>query len=330
MVAATFYCHSSKEMAELEDDSIALTVTSPPYWNAIDYDIHANGSGNEWYRTRTYNNGFEGYDEYLHMLMQIFSEVYRVTKPGGFCAVVIGTVLMEGKHVPVPFDVTARMVSEGWEFHQDIIWHKTTAGVRRAGSFIQKPYPGYYYPNIMTEYILIFRRPGPKIYKAANGYKEASKLEVDDLFKMDVANNIWHIAPVPPKTIAHPCPFPEEIPYRVIGMYSYRDDTVLDPFLGSGQTTKIAVALGRNAVGYDTEMKYIEYAKERLNEPLRLRAKQLIAKFEKVPLNLVTHYPETFERYNPRLCENGDKYTIDLCTPQADISAVSTRSEKLS
>ena len=330
MVAATFYCHSSKEMTELEDDSIALTVTSPPYWNAIDYDIHANGSGNEWYRTRTYNNGFEGYDEYLHMLMQIFSEVYRVTKPGGFCAVVIGTVLMEGKHVPVPFDVTARMVSEGWEFHQDIIWHKTTAGVRRAGSFIQKPYPGYYYPNIMTEYILIFRRPGPKIYKAANGYKEASKLEVDDLFKMDVANNIWHIAPVPPKTIAHPCPFPEEIPYRVIGMYSYRDDTVLDPFLGSGQTTKIAVALGRNAVGYDTEMKYIEYAKERLNEPLRLRAKQLIAKFEKVPLNLVTHYPETFERYNPRLCENGDKYAIDLCTPQADISAVSTRSEKLS
>ena len=287
MVDAKFYCHSSEEMTELDDDSVALTVTSPPYWNAIDYDIHANGNGSEWYRTRRYNNGFEGYDEYLNLLTQIFSEVHRVTKPGGFCAVVIGTVLMNGRHAPVPFDVTARLVSAGWEFHQDIIWHKTTAGVRRAGSFIQHPYPGYYYPNIMTEYILMFRKHGPKIYRQVNGRREANRLEIDDIFKMDVANNIWHIAPVPPKTITHPCPFPEEIPYRIINMYSYRGDTVLDPFVGSGQTTKIALALGRNAVGYDTEKKYIEYSTERLTEPLRLRHQQLVAKFEKAPMNII-------------------------------------------
>jgi site-specific DNA-methyltransferase (adenine-specific) len=280
-----FFCHSSERMPELKSDSVALTVTSPPYWNAIDYDVHANGNGNEWYRTRKYSEGFDDYGEYLDLLVRIFAEVNRVTKPGGFCAIVIGTVLLEGRHIPVPFDLTTRMPEAGWEFHQDIIWHKTTAGVKRAGSFIQKPYPGYYYPNIMTEYILIFRKPGEKIYRQVNGSREASRCEIDDVFKMDTANNIWHIAPVPPRTINHPCPFPEEIPYRLVSMYSYRGDTVLDPFVGSGQTTKVAAALGRTAAGYDTRQEYVDYATARLEEPLRLRSKQLIARFEKTALS---------------------------------------------
>ena len=282
------YCHSSEEMPELEPDSVALTVTSPPYWNSIDYDVHANGNAGEWYRTRQYSEGFDDYGEYLDLLTRIFAEVYRVTKPGGFCAIVIGTVLLDGRHVPVPFDLTARLQTVGWNFHQDIIWHKTTAGVKRAGSFIQKPYPGYYYPNIMTEYILLFRKPGEKIYRQVKEDREASRFEIDDVFKMDVANNIWHIAPVPPRTIDHPCPFPEEIPYRLISVYSYRGDTILDPFVGSGQTTKVAAALGRNAVGYDTMQEYVDYAKERSEEPLRLREGQLSATFSKIPLGQVT------------------------------------------
>lgn len=279
-----FHCRSSEHMPELTDGAVTLTVTSPPYWNAIDYDIHANGAGDEWYRTRAYSNGFDGYPEYLALLERVFSEVYRVTKPGGFCAIVIGTVLLNGRHVPVPFDVSTRLVSLGWEFHQDIIWHKTTAGVKRAGVTIQKPYPGYYYPNIMTEYILVFRKSGTPLYRQANGHKEISRFEIDDVFKMDIANNVWHIAPVPPRTISHPCPFPEEIPYRLIRMYSYTGDTVLDPFVGSGQTTKVAVALGRHTVGYDTESEYIGYAAKRAVEPLRLREQQLVARFDKAPL----------------------------------------------
>ena len=283
---AQFFCHSSEEMPELEPDSVALTVTSPPYWNAIDYDVHANGNAGEWYRTRQYSEGFDDYGEYLDLLTRIFTEVNRVTKPGGFCAIVIGTVLLEGKHIPVPFDLTARLQTVGWEFHQDIIWHKTTAGVKRAGSYIQKPYPGYYYPNIMTEYILIFRKPGEKIYRQVNGSREASRSEIDDVFKMDTANNIWHIAPVPPRTIDHPCPFPEEIPYRLITLYSYRGDTILDPFVGSGQTTKVAIALGRNAAGYDTKQEYVEYARDRINEPVKVRSLQLTARFDKTPFIL--------------------------------------------
>ncbi len=286
-----FYCHSSEQMSELEPDSVALTVTSPPYWNAIDYDVHANGDGTEWYRTRQYSEGFADYREYLDLLARIFAEVYRVTKPGGFCAIVIGTVLLEGKHIPVPFDLTVRMTTAGWDFHQDIIWHKTTAGVKRAGSAIQKPYPGYFYPNIMTEYILLFRKPGPKIYHQVNGNREASRFEVDDVFKMDTANNIWHIAPVPPRKIDHPCPFPEEIPYRLIKMYSYKGDTVLDPFVGSGQTTKVAVALERCAVGYDTKQEYVDYAEARSGDELRLRPKQLVARFEKKPLDQQRQIP---------------------------------------
>lgn len=155
--------------------------------------------------------------------------------------------------------------------------------MKRAGVAIQKPYPGYYYPNIMNEYILVFRKPGPKIYQGRNAQeKSAAQYPIDRLFKMDVANNIWHIAPIPPNFIEHPAPFPEEIPYRIITMYSYPGDLVLDPFVGSGQTTKVAYHLGRSFVGYDVVPKYVDLATSRLDEPLALRPEQLIAVFEKI------------------------------------------------
>ena len=102
---------------------------------------------------------------------------------------------------------------------------------------------------------------------------------------MDVANNIWHIAPVPPRTIDHPCPYPEEIPARLIALYSYAGDLILDPFLGSGQTAKVAAHLGRDYVGYDIQETYIRLAAERIATPLAIRPQQLVAVFEKVPLH---------------------------------------------
>lgn len=280
-----FYCHSSVRMPELDDGSVALTVTSPPYWNSIDYDLHS-GDNNQWYRTRQYREGFQEYEEYLDFCKGVFTEVLRVTKPGGFCAVVIGTVLFKSKHYPVPYDLTARLEEIGWDFHQDIIWHKTTAGVKRAGTVIQKPYPGYYYPNIMTEYILIFRKPGEQIYRDSNNNREASQIPIDEVFKKETANNIWHIAPVPPGVINHPCPFPEEIPHRLISLYSYKGDIVLDPFLGSGQTSKVAISMGRRAAGYDTMKDYLELAEQRMSEPSKIRHLQLTAEFQKIPHSL--------------------------------------------
>jgi site-specific DNA-methyltransferase (adenine-specific) len=271
-------------MPEVVSDSVALTVTSPPYWNAIDYDIHADDK-DQFYRTRSYSNGYSGYGEYLDWLEGIFTEVYRATKPGGFCAVVIGTVLFEGRLYPVPFDLTSRLTNKEWLFHQDIIWHKCTAGVKRAGVSIQKPYPGYYYPNIMNEYILMFRKPGPKIYqKRSSEEKDRAKYVIDTLFTKETANNIWHIAPVPPGIIDHPAPFPEEIPHRLITLYTYPREIVLDPFTGSGQTLKVARALGRNYVGYENIPSYVELDTERIKQPLSLRSKQLVAEFNKIEI----------------------------------------------
>jgi site-specific DNA-methyltransferase (adenine-specific) len=272
-------------MDELPDEAVSLTVTSPPYWNAIDYDRHTQDA-HDFYRTRSYAVGFVAYDEYLGWLRRICSEVFRVTRPGGFCALVVGTVLWEGTHYPVPFDVTAALSRDGWEFHQDIIWHKVTGGVKRAGVFLQHPYPGYFYPNIMTEYILVFRKPGLPIYRAKSAEeKRVSQVATQRLFTNEIANTVWHIAPVPPGHLPHPCPFPEEIPHRLIGLYSYAGDTVLDPFCGSGQTLKVAKYLRRHYVGYDLAAQYVELSRQRVHEPPGLRAEQLVASFDKLPLD---------------------------------------------
>ena len=172
---AKFFCQSSEQMEQVDDGAVSLTVTSPPYWNAIDYDVHVDNTGS-WYRSRKYKEGFDDYGGYLDLMGRVFGDVLRTTRAGGFCAVVIGTVLMNRKHFPVPFDLVERLMQAGWLFHQDIIWHKTTAGVRRAGVAIQKPYPGYYYPNIMTEYIMVFRKRGEPIYRQANGNKRTVPL----------------------------------------------------------------------------------------------------------------------------------------------------------
>jgi site-specific DNA-methyltransferase (adenine-specific) len=105
--------------------------------------------------------------------------------------------------------------------------------------------------------------------------KEAARISIDRLFTLDIANNIWHIAPVPPRTIDHPAPFPEEIPHRLIRLYSYPGERVLDPFAGSGQTLKVARHLGRNFAGYEIIPKYVALAAKRLMEPLNLRREQL-------------------------------------------------------
>ena len=268
-------------MSEIDADSVALTVTSPPYWNAIDYEQHQQDA-NQWYRTRK----GEAYPDYLDFMKRCFSEVFRVTKPGGFCAVVIGTVLMNRKHYPVPQDLTVLLTSTevGWEYHQDITWYKVTGGVKRARVTIQKPYPGYYYPNLMTESILIFRKPGGEpIYKNRTPieFKE-NEFPIDDLFKKEIANNLWHIAPVPPNYLPHPCAFPEEIPYRLIMLYSYKGDAILDPFLGIGTTPKVARILGRRYYGYEVMENYYRISEQRIFEPLKLREQQLIAQFAKI------------------------------------------------
>ena len=261
-------CQDSKDLSFIPSNSIALTVTSPPYHNAINYSKHIEKG---WYR----GNQVVQLDEYLNEMQQIFNEVFRVTKQGGYCTIVIGNELAKGEIITLPHLLTLKLLKK-WKFHEEMIWSKITGGLDRFGVTIQHPYPTYYRANIMHEHILVLRKG-----RIDHKKDTKSKLTINEVMKKDTSNSIWNITPVPPKFIDHPCPFPEEIPYRLITLYSNVNDIVLDPFVGSGQTTKVAKYLRRRYVGVDSMKDYVEMAKKRLSEKPHLRD-QLIAKWQKV------------------------------------------------
>ena len=207
-------------------------------------------------------------------MRNVFSEVYRVTKPGGFCCIVIGNEIVEGKSkLPLPAMLSVELTKGiGWKFFEEIIWNKVTGGKKRFRVTVQHPYPTYYYPNIMHEQIIILRKPPFHNIKDRN-----SRLVIGNVMKKEVANSVWHIAPMPPSYRRyHPAAFPEEIPYRLIQLYSNVGDLVLDPFVGSGQTTKMARYLKRRYLGVDRSEKYVKIARSRTVEGPLLRKMQLV------------------------------------------------------
>ncbi len=260
-------CCDSKDLSFIADDSVALTVTSPPYHNAIDYSKHLE---KKWYR----GNVDLPLDKYMSNIETVFSEVFRVTREGGYCCIIIGNEVVNGTIIPLPHLLTERLIRR-WVFQEEIIWSKVTGGLDRFGVTIQHPYPSYYRANIMHEHILVFRK-GRLIHRR----EESGRFVIDEVMKKDTSNSIWNIPPVPPRFIDHPCPFPEEIPFRLITLYSNKEDIVLDPFNGSGQTTKVAKHLGRRYIGVDKIPEYVEMAKKRLKEPLHLR-EQIVAEWKK-------------------------------------------------
>jgi site-specific DNA-methyltransferase (adenine-specific) len=266
-------------LSRIPANSIQLTITSPPYRNAIDYNMHVSGNGG-YYRGRTKLET----SEYLEDMVEIFNEkVYRVTNNGGYCCIVIANEVINGTLLPLPHMLLSRLIQPfgNWNLHEEIIWHKVTGGTNRYGSFVINPYPKYYRANIMHEFILVLR-------KGDVNSGRTQRIEMlpatHEEWTKEIANSIWHIAPVPPGYIEHPCPFPEEIPYRLMKLYSYEDDVILDPFNGSGQTTKVAFHFHRRYLGIDTVKQYTKLAKGRLNdEPLHIRPEALIANWKKIP-----------------------------------------------
>ena len=265
---------NSKDLSEIPANKIALTVTSPPYHNAINYQEHQDTEN--WYRG-TVEISLE---DWLGEMRAVFSEVYRVTKPGGFCCIVIGNEIIEGKSkLPLPALLLVELTKKeiGWSFFEEIVWNKVTGGKKRFRVTVQHPYPTYYYPNIMHEQIIILRKMPFHNFK-----DKKSKLVLNDLMKKEVANSVWHIAPMPPSYRKfHPAAFPEEIPYRLIQLYSNVGDLVLDPFVGSGQTTKMARFLHRKYFGIDKSAKYVKIAQKRTSEPPSLRKMQLVPNWKK-------------------------------------------------
>lgn len=287
-------CADSKELSKfIKPDSVSLTITSPPYRNAINYSQHVrnkNKRSDEQFRG---NVGITT-SEYLNEMESIFSEVYKVTTEGGICCIIIGDEVVNGKLIPLPSYLISRLVTEkddGWNLRDVIIWNKVTAGRNGAGNrfgiFIQHPFPYYYRSNIMHESIIVLqkgKRNTENIRKMENriplnrAMKRQVSLSVWDLeqnetvekLKAESKKSVWDITPVPPRVIDHPAVFPEQIPWRLITLYSKEGDVVLDPMNGSGQTTKVAKKMNRKFIGVDKRKSYVTLAKKRLNQPFQL------------------------------------------------------------
>lgn len=257
-------------------DDVQLTITSPPYLGAIDYDAHATmGDERDW-AGQSHDGEVAAW---MEMQREIFQSVFDATAEGGYCAVVIGTVKLDNQSwAPLPHHFAEVMQDTGWTFHERIVWNKVTGGSPRFGTTVQNPYPTYYYPNQQHEEIQVWRKGD-----IVNRRDEASKLAMTDLMKQEIANNVWHVAPVPMNAdIDHPCPFPEEIAHRLTLLYSCDGDIVADPMAGSGTTLKVADRLGRIAVGTELRPEYVAEARHRLSTEEYERRDQLLPSFDSV------------------------------------------------
>lgn len=239
-------------LTKLESNTIDLCITSPPYYNAKEYS--------QW----------ETYEDYLKEMKEIFTKVFNVLKEGRMCCVNISVVIEprkkrseESKRIPIPFHFVSLMENIGFKFLEDIIWVKPEGSAKnRGGRFFQDRQPVQYKPNIINEYILIFQKPMKglidKILKSYDQEKK-EKSYIEDGYER---SNVWYINPC--TNSKHLAPFPLEIPYKLIKYYSYIDDIILDPFMGSGTTAIASILLKRNYIGFEIHEEYVKMANENI------------------------------------------------------------------
>jgi len=245
----------SRQMTELDDKSIQLIITSPPYWQLKDY-----GNGGQI--------GFDDtYENYINNLNLVWNECHRVLEDGCRLCINIGDQFARSvyygryKIIPIRTEIIKFCETIGFDYMGAIIWQKvttcnTTGGATIMGSF---PYPRNGIIKIDYEFILIFKKPG--ICKTVpRDLKDKSKLTTEEWNQYFVGH--WNIPGE--KQNGHLAMFPEEIPRRLIKMFSYVGDTILDPFVGSGTTSLAAKNLERNSVGYEINADFIPVIKEKL------------------------------------------------------------------
>lgn len=246
----------ARDLSALADGTIHLAVTSPPYWTLKKYNDDANQLG-----------AIGEYDEFVCELARVWNECHRVLVPGGRLVVVVGDVCLSrrvhGRHVVVPLHASIQESCRrlGFDNLAPIIWHKIANAnfeMGPGGGFLGKPYE----PNAVIkndiEFILMQRKPGG--YRspspAARALSMISAKEHREWFRQ-----IWTIPGA--STRDHPAPYPLELASRLIRMFSFVGDTVLDPFLGTGTTSVAAARAGRNSVGVEVDGEYLEMARRR-------------------------------------------------------------------
>lgn len=240
-------------MHEIPDESVHLMVTSPPYFNAP-FD---------------YKGLFKSYEEYLDLLSRVAREVYRVLKEGRIAVLNIDDMLINGEKFPIVADATKIFQQAGFRYRDRIIWKKPDGYLRisrRSGVLLQNPYPMYFYPDNLLESILIFQKGKFDYRSIPEDVREASKIDIKEFSDNKWYMTLWEMVNVLPnsqleKEIAA---FPEELPYRIIKLFSYKGETVLDPFVGSGTTMKVARLLERNSIGIEIKKSLIPIIKKKL------------------------------------------------------------------
>lgn len=240
-------------MEEIIDESIHLMVTSPPYFNAP-FD---------------YKGMFKSYENYLNMLRSFATETYRVLMDGRIAVLNIDDMLVDGEKFPIVADAIKIFQDAGFRYRDRIVWKKPDGYLRisrRSGVILQNPYPMYFYPDNLLESIIIFQK-GKFNYKSITPeVREASKIDLKEFSKNKWYMTLWEMKNVMPgspleKDIAA---FPYELPYRIIKLFSYKDETVLDPFAGSGTTMRVARDLERNSIGIEINKSLVSVITEKL------------------------------------------------------------------
>jgi DNA modification methylase len=247
----------NRSLSFIADESVHLVVTSPPYWSLKRYNEHPDQLGH-----------IADYESFLSELSKVWKEVYRVLVPGGRLVCVVGDVCLSrreyGRHLVMPLhsDITVICRKLGFDNLNPIIWHKISNASFEANDgtkFLGKPYE----PNAIVkndiEFILMQRKPG--------GYRKPTQEQrrLSMIAKHDFAEwfrQFWTITGA--STRNHPAPFPFELAYRLVRMFSFWGDTVLDPFCGTGTTMLAAMKTGRNSIGVEIDSEYCRMALQRL------------------------------------------------------------------
>ena len=243
------------------DDSIHLTFTSPPYYNARDYTL------------------YQSYGEYLDFLTDIFREVHRITKEGRFFVLNTSPVIVprvsrahSSKRYAIPYDIHPRLIEIGWEFIDDIVWTKPDyAAKNRNGGFFQHRKPLAYKANAVTENVMVYRKKTDRLIDWNIRQYDPETIDTSRVNGTYEKTNLWHINPATDKV--HPAVFPPELAARIIQLYSFKGDLVFDPFGGSGTVGHVALTYERYFFLCEQEPTYVERAKQLIDTALFTQAK---------------------------------------------------------
>ena len=235
------FCKTSENMEELPDNSVHLMVTSPPYNVGKEYDDNLT------------------LQEYRQFLKQVWGEVYRTLVPGGRACINIAN-LGRRPYIPLHAFIVEDMLDLGFLMRGEIIWNKATSSSPSTawGSWLSAANPTL---RDIHEYILVFSKG---MFSRKNASRRRSTISREEF--LEFTKSVWKFPAEPAHAVGHPAPFPVELPYRLLQLYTFKGEVILDPFIGSGQAAMAAIKTNRHYVGYEINEEYVKLAERRIQE----------------------------------------------------------------